>query len=146
MEIQRILWPTDLSGNAENAISFVESLSQKYQARIYVLYVIEELAHHEAWYGEFDESHIITIREWEEKKAGQRLDRICEQYLKGCPFYMREIAVGDPAEEILKFVEKQKIDMVVMTTRGRRSRFSFGSVSEKVIKNCPVPVMAIPVP
>jgi len=145
MEIKRILWPTDLSGNAEKAISFVESLSKKYDAEIYILYVIEELAVHEPWYGEFDDTHVKKIHEWEEKKAGERIDQICEKALKGCPFYLKEIAVGDPAEEILKFVEERKIDVVVLTTRGRRSRFAFGSVTEKVLKNSRVPVMMVPV-
>ena len=65
--------------------------------------------------------------------------------MKGCPLYLEEIAIGDPAEEILKFAEEQKIDMVVMTTRGRESRFSFGSVTEKIIKNSHIPVTVIPV-
>lgn len=145
MEVKRILWPTDLSGNAEKANDFVESFSQKYQTEVYVLYVIEELAVHKSWYGEFDDSHIKKIHDWEEQKANQRLDQICEKFLNGCPFYSKAIAMGDPAEEILKFIKENKIDMVVMTSRGRGARFSFGGVSEKVVKNSPVPVMLIPV-
>ena len=145
MEVKRILWPTDLSGNAEKANAFVESFSQKYQTEVYVLYVIPELAVHESWYGEFDDSHIKKIRDWEAQKANQRLDQICEEFLNGCPLYFKEIAIGDPAEEILKFVKEKKIDMVIITSRGRGSHFSFGSVSEKVVKNSPIPVMLIPV-
>jgi len=145
MEIKRILWPTDLSGNAEKAIPFVESFAKKYHAEIYVLYVIEELAHHEPWYGEFDDSHIKKIHEWEEKQAGKRLDQLCEEHLEGCPLYLKEIAIGDPAEEILKFIKKRKINMVVMTTRGRTSRFAFGSVTERVLKNVTAPVTVIPI-
>ncbi len=89
METKRILWPTDLSGNAEKAISFVESLSKKYNAEIYILYVIEELAYHEPWYGEFNESHIKKIHEWEEDQAGKRLNRLCEEYLNECPIYKK---------------------------------------------------------
>ena len=66
-----------------------------------IMKFIEELTHHEPWYGEFDDSHIGKIHEWEEEKAGERLDQICEDYLKGCPLYLKEIAIGDPAEEII---------------------------------------------
>jgi len=145
MEIKRILWPTDLSGNAEKAKAFVEFFSQKYQTEVYILYVIEELAVHEPWYGVFDESHVKEIHEWEAKKANQRLDQICDEYLEGCPFYTKAVATGDPAEEILKFINENKIDMVIITSRGRGARFSFGSVSEKVVKNSPVPVILVPV-
>ena len=145
MEVKRILWPTDLSGNAEKALPYVESLSIKYNAEIHVLYVIEELALHEPWYGEFDDSHTKKIHEWEEKQARKRLDQICEEYLNGCPLYLKEISIGDPAEEILKFIKERKIDMVVMATRGRKSRFDFGSVTEKILKNAPVPVTVVPI-
>jgi nucleotide-binding universal stress UspA family protein len=145
MEIKRILWPTDLSGNAEKALSHVDSLSQKYQAEIHILYVIEELGVHEPWYGAFEPNHIQKIHEWEEKKARERLDKVCEEYLMGCPLYIKHVSVGDPAEEILRLVSEENIDMVVMATRGRKGKFSFGSVTERVVKNAPITVVTIPV-
>lgn len=145
MEINKILWPTDLSSNAETAIGSVTSLSIKYNAEIHILYVIEDLGIHEPWYGTFDKEHIKKIHEWEEKQALKRLEQICEQYLNECPLYIRHVAVGDPTEQILKLVSNEKIDMIVMATRGRRANFSFGSVTEKVTKNSPVPVVTIPV-
>ncbi|MEE9495794.1 MAG: universal stress protein, partial [Desulfobacterales bacterium] len=53
MEVKKILWPTDFSNSAEKALPYVTSLTQKYQAEIHVLYVIEDIAHHESWYGDF---------------------------------------------------------------------------------------------
>ena len=41
-------------------------------------------------------------------------------------------------------VEKENIDMVILSTRKARGHFSFGSVAEKVVKNSPVPVVTIP--
>jgi nucleotide-binding universal stress UspA family protein len=52
--------------------------------------------------------------------------------------------VGDPAQEILKLVEKEHIDMVVMSTRGAKAHFRFGSVAEKVVKYATVPVVTVP--
>jgi nucleotide-binding universal stress UspA family protein len=145
MDIKKILWPTDLSSNSETALGSVTSLSKKYNAEIHILYVIEDLGIHEPWYGVFDTQHVDKIHEWEEKQALKRLDQICEEYLNECPLYIRHVAVGDPTEQILKLVSDEKIDMVVMATRGRRANFSFGSVTEKVTKNSPVPVVSIPV-
>ncbi len=145
MEIKKVLWPTDFSENAASALTFVTSLSEKYQAEVHVLYVIEELALHEPWYGEFDKTHIEKIHQWEDKKARERLDEICEAHLQGCPLYIKHVAVGNPAEEILKLIDIEKMDMVVMASRGRKSRFDFGSVTEKVVKHSPVTVVMIPV-
>jgi len=144
MEVKKILWPTDLSGNAQKAMPLVTSLSMKYNCEVHVLYVIEELALHEPWYGEFDSSHIDEIHAWERQKAEERLNSICEEHLKGCPMHVRHIAIGDPADEILKLIPKEGIDVVVMAKRGRRGKFSVGSVTEKVVRNAPVPVNVVP--
>jgi nucleotide-binding universal stress UspA family protein len=53
--------------------------------------------------------------------------------------------MGDPAEEILKLAEKEEVDMVVMASHGRKGRFHFGSVAEKVVKNASVPVVTVPI-
>lgn len=144
MEIKRILWPTDLSGNAEKALPYVKSLTEKYQTEIHVLYVIEDIARHAAWYGEFEPERIDKILQWEEKTARERLTTICENHLEGCPLYVRHVAVGDPAGEILRLVEQEKIDLVIMTSLGSRGHFRYGSVTEKVLKKSPVPVTVVP--
>lgn len=146
MEIKKILWPTDFSKNASYALPYVTSLSQKYNAEIHIIYVGEDLSHHEAWYGEFEKSHIPKIREWEAQSADKKLNQICENHLAGCPLYVRHVVVGDPAEEILNLIKNEKIDVVVMSTHGVRDNFPFGSVTEKVVKNSPVPVFTIATP
>ena len=145
MEVTKVLWPTDFSNSAEQALPFVTSLTQKYQAEIHVLYVIEDIAHHESWYGDFDRSHVEKLMEWAEKSATKRLEQVCEKYLNSCPLYIKHIAVGDPAQEILKLIDKEKVDMVVMTSSGEKGVYRFGSVTEKVVKHSPIPVTVIPI-
>ena len=144
MEMKKVLWPTDLSDNAAAALPYVESLSNKYMTEIHVLYVIEELGYHEPWYGDFDQGHIDKIHQWEQGMAQKRLDQICENHLKGCPLYIKHVTIGDPAQEILNYIENQKPDMVVMATHGRKGHFAFGSVTDKVVKSSPVPVVTVP--
>ena len=144
MEVKKILWPTDFSSAAEAALPYVTSLTLKYQAEIHILYVIEDIAHHEGWYGEFGREHIEKLMNWSREMAGKRLDQICEKYLNSCPMYFKHIAVGDPAKEILKLAGEEKIDMIVMAASGEKSNFGFGSVAEKVVKNSPIPVTIVP--
>ena len=145
MQFNKILWPTDFSGSAEKALPTVRSLTEKYGTEIHVLYVIEDIAHHKPWYGEFEKERIDKILKWEEKTAGERLDKICSDYLEGCPLYIKHIAVGDPAQEILSLASKEKVDAIVMATRGAKGNFRFGSVAEKVVKNAPVAVISVPI-
>ena len=143
MPIKKILWPTDMSGRAQTALPYVNSLTERYQAEIHVLYVIEDLTSHR-WYGEFETDHIDKILKWEEKTAKKRLQQLCSDHLEGCPLYVRHVAVGEPAREIINLIEAEKMDMVVMASRGTQGQFAFGSVAEKVVKNSPVPVVTIP--
>ena len=145
MEVKKVLWPTDFSSSSEKALPYVTDLTQKYGAEIHVLYVIEDIAHHEGWYGEFDKTHIDKLMEWADKSARKRLDQVCEKYLNSCPLYIKHIAVGDPAQEILKLINEEKVDLVVMASRGAQGTFRFGSVAEKVLKHSPVPVTTIPI-
>ena len=145
MKIEKILWPTDFSKSAEKALPYIRSLAHQYGGEIHVLYVIEDIAHHESWYGEFEKKRVAELMDWARKSATKRLDQICEKYLDGCPLYVKHIAVGDPAREILNFLEKEKFDLVVMASHGAKGNFRFGSVAEKVLKHSPVPVTTIPV-
>lgn len=143
MEIKKILWPTDLSENASQALPYVISLTQKYQAQLYLLYVTEDLSDHDRWWGEFDTSHVTKLRDREMRGAEKRLEEVCQKELADCPYYQKRVVLGDPAQEILKAIEEEDIDLVVMATHGLKGGFPFGSVTEKVVKNSPVPVFTV---
>ena len=59
MKLNKILWATDLSENAAAALPFVNTLAEQDQSEVHVLYVLEEIGHFEAWYGDFDRTHLI---------------------------------------------------------------------------------------
>lgn len=145
MNIRKILWPTDFSGAAEKALPYVQMLTQQFNAEIHVFYAVEDIAHHESWYGDFDRKHVAQLMERARHTAEKRLEQVCDKYLQGCPLYIKHLAVGDPAREILKLIEAQKFDIVVMASQGERGHFRFGSVTEKVLKNSPIPITVIPV-
>ena len=58
------------------------------------------------------------------------------------------VLVGEPADEILKQVAECRADVIVMGTQGvgAAERFMFGSTTEKVLRESPVPVLAVPKP
>jgi len=56
------------------------------------------------------------------------------------------LAVGDPAEEILKAAERHRAGLVVLGVRGigRAARLLLGSTAEAVLRRARVPVLAVP--
>ncbi len=55
----------------------------------------------------------------------------------------KEVLLGDPAETILDFIDKNPIDRVVMGSQDRNQpdHVMLGPVAERVIKNSPVLVI-----
>jgi nucleotide-binding universal stress UspA family protein len=53
---------------------------------------------------------------------------------------------GQPADEILDYIQKNGVDIVVMSSQGKTgvSKWLLGSVAEKVVRNSPVPVYLVP--
>ncbi|MDZ7580766.1 MAG: universal stress protein [Deltaproteobacteria bacterium] len=146
MRIERILWPTDFSENAALALPYVTSLAEKYGAEVHILYVLKD---YPAFGG--------TLRRLrpggpgknapvgEKDSRGAAWDEIGERFLKACPLFFRHIGVGDPAQEILRTIHSESIDLVIMASRGHESHFDFGSVADRVLKCTTVPVVLIPV-
>ncbi len=145
MEIKKILWPTDFSENAGQALPLVTSLAEKYQAEIHILYVLKDYPAFGASYGEYNPEDYKKMKAWERQFAESRLDEICEKFLNTCPLYIRHISVGDPAEEILRLIKAEVIDIVILASRGSESHFDFGSVAERVIKCTEKPTVIVPV-
>lgn len=56
-----------------------------------------------------------------------------------------KVRAGDPAGEILAFVEDEKVDMIVMGTHGLTglNRILSGSVTEKVVRHADRPIFTV---
>ena len=118
-------------------------MSEKYKSTIYLLHVIEDLS---KWGGFYIPHISLDLYQKEALEAAEKLmDKVCKKQMQGCPNFERKVRSGDPAAEILKNIESEDINLVVMGTHGYKGleHAIFGSVAEKVVKNSPVPVLTI---
>jgi nucleotide-binding universal stress UspA family protein len=55
------------------------------------------------------------------------------------------VAIGDPAEEILRTADERAVDLLVLANHGRGAvgRWAFGSVADRVSRSAKVPVMIV---
>jgi nucleotide-binding universal stress UspA family protein len=144
MDIKKILWPTDFSDAAAEALPYVSTLSERFQAEVHLLHVAEDLTSFAHYWGSGpDFKHIRELNDYALKLAEKRLEELCRKELHGCPLYHIHIALGDPAQRILELVEEIGADVVVMAIHGMKAHFPFGSVAERVVKNSPVPVLTV---
>ncbi|MDX2447992.1 MAG: universal stress protein [Desulfobacterales bacterium] len=149
VEIKKILLPYDLTTNGSKIIPYVLSVAEKYNSTIYLLHVVEDL-HELAPYpypglGNDQKTHKIAAEKTLLKKVEKMCNEVCNEHLQGCSNISKVIVAGHPIVEILKFLESEDIDLIIMGTHGR-SRMEhviFGSVAENVVKKSSVPVLTI---
>lgn len=144
MQIQTILWPTDLSANSLRAGAHVIDMAQKYDAQVVLMYVAVDLCRMFPAYGNYPSvEHLNNFRDWEIRKARKRMEQLCDEELKACPYLRLRLVTGEPAEEILKMVDTEAADMIVLTSRGENKQTGFGHIARQVVESSHVPVQII---
>jgi len=79
------------------------------------------------------------------KQAERYLLRIAKQLQKKGVNVRTEVLLGDPAEEISRHSERGDCDLIIMASHGRSglSRWTYGSVAEKVFRASRTPVLMV---
>jgi nucleotide-binding universal stress UspA family protein len=142
---KKILVPLDGSELSESVLNHVVTIATSCQVPEVVLARVRE---------PLDKSVKKTL----DAKIFSQLD---EAYYDEAANYLEEIATtlkrkgiavkvevlsGKPAEEILKYSQRSGVDLIIMSTHGRSgvSRWVFGSVADKVIRQTEIPVLIKP--
>ena len=143
LEIKKILFPLDLTENSSKILPYVLSISEKYNSIVYLLHVVQDL---NKW-GKLYVPHpsMDKLQNEANEAARKAMDTVGEYQLQCCPNFQNKFVSGDAADEILKVLESEDIDLLIMGTHGRKGleHVIFGSVAEKVVKKSPVPVLSI---
>lgn len=138
---KHIVVPTDFGELAEHAIDVAVELASKYGATLTLVHVysIPTPAYAEAFSWPMEEL---------EKAAREALDRELARTKARHADTDAALEVGVAYDRIVEVVKGRGADLVVMGTHGRRGlpRFVLGSVAEKVVRLCPVPVLTVPEP
>jgi len=143
VEIKKILFPCDLTENSSKVLPYVLSVSEKYNSMIYLLHVVQDLLKWGKLY--IPHPSMDDFQKEALEGAEKGMDRVCQEQLQSCPNFQRRIVSGDPAVEILKTIDSESIDLVIMGTHGRKGleHTIFGSVAENVLRKSPVPVLVV---
>jgi nucleotide-binding universal stress UspA family protein len=141
--IKRILFPIDFSECSYDVAPYVLSMTEKFEATVYLLYVARDLRH----FAGFHVPHTsISLFTKELVEGSERMmDQVCNDHFDRCLNLLRKVVIGDPGEEIVRTAEEEGIDLIVMGTHGRKGldRTLFGSVAGYVVKHSSVPVLTV---
>jgi nucleotide-binding universal stress UspA family protein len=136
-EFDTIVVATDGSESVRRAVSVALDLADRFDAAVHALYVVDE-----------SEVESSPERLREEMRAAltdaaeAALDDVASATDRPVTTAVRE---GRPATAIREYALDQDADVVAMGTRGRHgeNRFLIGSVAERVVRTCPVPVLTV---
>jgi universal stress protein A len=142
--IKRILVPTDFSVASGEALRYARALADGTNASLCILHAIDN----QYLSGGYMEYYAPPVEYFEqvEREARKSLDALLtpeEQARYGATLVLRS---GAPAHEILAHLrEDGDIDLVVMATHGRGGvgRLMMGSVTDKIVRAAPCPVLTI---
>lgn len=142
-EPRLILIPTDLSESAAHALRYASTLGGRLGARLLVIHADPFIPPTDFTPNTAGAFHLSRdammatareeLREHAENNVGSRV-----------PFDVRLI-IGEPLDAIMTQVRESGADLIVMGTHGRTgvTRLMFGSVTEAVMREAPVPVIAV---
>ncbi|MCD6262244.1 MAG: universal stress protein [Deltaproteobacteria bacterium] len=140
---KKILFPVDFSEVSPMIVPWVITMVDKFKSELHLIFVVRSLLPLTSF--DVTETSIISF-EGEILKAGEKsMDEFVKKHFKKYPACKAHVLTGDPAEEILNYVNNENIDLVIMGTHGRKGldRVLFGSVAAHVIKESSAPVMSI---
>lgn len=139
---ETVVVATDGSDSVSRAVDCTLDLAARFDATVHALYVRND-------------SRIETLPERLHDDVRSALDEQGETALESVVQANEAVdsqvdietavRVGQPAKQILSYVREIDADGIAMGTRGRSGEHSFllGSVAERIVRTCPVPVLTV---
>ena len=144
LEIKLILCPIDFSEFSVRAYRHALSLAEHYRAKLVVQHIVELWRYPSVGFvanaGLYEE--FCQVRREDGK---EQLEELVKKYTPDEIQPELAVDLGMAPDSILSFAQARKADLIVMGTHGRRGydRLMLGSVTDRVMRRAPCPVLAV---
>ncbi|MCB1056299.1 MAG: universal stress protein [Acidobacteria bacterium] len=143
-KIQKILFPTDFSRCADQALDHAIFLARRFGAQLHILHAV-------VLHGDDPASPVYHFPDPEEmyrlaeESAGARLETLPGDRAEGVDVVRRQRRGIAPATVILEYAAEIEADLIVLGTHGRRGlgRLVLGSVAEEIVRLAECPVLTL---
>jgi nucleotide-binding universal stress UspA family protein len=132
--IKRILCPTDMSPESDEALSYAVALARAYEAKLFVYHCADSsLLANESRIREIDQTIEALVSKHTRLATSPTLE------------WESVLVEGEPAEVITREAAKREVDLIVMRTRHRPYAAALlGSTAEAVCRTAHCPVLVTP--
>jgi len=145
-DIKRILAAIGFSKYSRGILEYAALLATRLDSQLIIANVIN-IRDMQAVSGIQSMGYEVDPQEYKEGIIKERKAEL-EKLMEGLPVDRKSLKtifrVGHPLDILLKIVEEEKIDLVVMGPKGRTDlqHVLVGSVAEKMFRYCPVPLVS----
>lgn len=149
-KIKKILAPTDLSELSQAGVRYALNLARAVRAEVTIYHVV---SHEEVMQYSKEIKGMIanqTLRPTDHILERYRLalERFVEDHFGDFVPHVKihaKVELGRPDKNIVEEAEAQASDLIVISTHGRTglSHVLMGSVTEKVVRHAPCPILSI---
>jgi len=143
VRVERILCPVDFSDVSAEAYRYAQSIACHYSAKLVLQHIVELWQHPSCYY----QTELEYYEQFRETLVSNAQDQL-RQFVDLCGGVQPECVVEESmaADAILCLSRARAISLIVMGTHGRRGfdHLMLGSVTERVLRHAPCPVLAVP--
>ena len=134
---ETVVIATDGSRSVQRAVDVALDLAARFDAEVHALYVVDA--------GDVESSPEeirSELRDALSERGHEALSAVESRAGRDVVTAVRE---GRPASKITAYAREVDADLVATGTRGRHgeNRFLIGSVAERVVRTCPMPVLTV---
>lgn len=144
LDIEKVLCPVDFSDTSYLALETAGDLARQFGAGLDLVNVVSPLPGMPVP----SDPQRFNVPAYEQQMVETNWDRLHEVREQLVPHELRSeahVIIGRPADEIVRYAEKNNFDLIVMATRGSGGvrRALFGSVAERVVERATGAVLTV---
>jgi nucleotide-binding universal stress UspA family protein len=143
LHIRRVVCPVDFSPISKGALDHASAIARWYEAELTVLHVTPFMPTIFGFPAAVDAAGVAAA---DADAVVPELTAFAAEAAATVSKCQMVVRSGSPPAEILRYATEEEADLVVLGTHGRTGfeRFMVGSVTEKILRKAPCPVLSVP--
>jgi nucleotide-binding universal stress UspA family protein len=144
IKLEKILVPTDMSEFSEHALRYACEFARRFDAELHLLNVVQDVVAMVPEPGMAFPAPGEYMHELQQASE-QALDKLPDPDWVGGVSVVRDVRIGTPFVEIVRYAKAVEIDLIVIGTHGRSglAHVLLGSTAERVVRKAPCPVLSV---
>ncbi len=139
-EIQKVVVPVDFSSSTDKVVDYAMSVADKLEAEVLFFHAVNDFQGYDMM---LVHPSFVSMTKDLEKESRQRVEALAKKYADRPYGVSGDVAIGDAADEIIKYAGKENADMIIIGTHGAKGleKILLGSTAERVVQKAPCPVL-----